>query len=213
VQSVPLLVGRDAVVVFTARGSRVPACLSTSELRLLTGASSARRATWQGIGPASLPLVVVVPEPGSGTRDAYVSRVLVDPATGDPIDLRGDAVPATQGPQMLARVLGARGAIGITGFATIEPSLGKVRLVEVNDGDGCVAPSPATIASGDYPLTRDLLMVIRSNATGDNADVVSAFGDTVASPRLLGRPGSGLSPADIEATGRAWRDRSTQAAP
>ena len=208
VQSVPLLVGRDAIVVFAVRGSRAPACLSTRELRLLTGASNAPRATWDGIGPAGLPLVVVVPEPGSGTRDAFAAQVLRPPGSGDPVDLRADAVPAAQGQQMLARVLGSRGAIGITGFATAKEWGDKVRAIQVNDGDGCVAPTDATIASDAYPLTRDLLMYVRSNGQGADGAAAIAFGDVVASPGLLGRPGSGLSAADIAATGQAWRDRS-----
>lgn len=207
VRSVPLLVGRDALVAVVARGSRAPACVSTRELRLLTGATGAPRTTWDGIGPGGLPLVVVVPEAGSGTRDAFIAQVLRAPGAGDPVGLRADAVPAPQGQQMLARVLGSRGAMGITGFATAKEWGDRVRALQVNAGDGCVAPTDATIASDSYPLTRDLLMYIRSNGTGPDGEAAIAFGDVVASPGLLGRPGSGLSAADITATGQAWRDR------
>jgi len=205
VQAVPLLVGRDAIVAFTSRGSRVPACLSTAELRRAAGAAPAPLRTWAGIGPAGLPLVVVVPEPGSGTRDAFVDQVLSDPAGGGGPGLRPDAVPATQGAQMLARVLGTRGAIGITGFATVQPALDRVRAIQVNDGDGCVAPTPESIAADRYPLTRDLFMFVQANGAGSDGRAARAFGDIVASPGLLGRPGSGLSPADIRATEDAWQ--------
>jgi phosphate transport system substrate-binding protein len=210
VRFVPLLVGRNAIVAFTARNSRVPGCLNTTDLRALTGATPRPRATWRGLGDASLPVVVVVPEAGSSTRDAFESRVLADPAAGDPVALRADAVPAAAGDPMVARVTRTRGAIGITGFAALQPIPPGVRVIEVNGGDGCVEPSAASIASKAYPLTTDLFMAVRSNGTGENAEAVAAFGDVVASPGILGRPGSGLSPSDITATEAAWRSRSTE---
>jgi ABC-type phosphate transport system substrate-binding protein len=75
VRFVPLLVGRTAVVAFTARSSRVPGCLSTTDLRALTGATPRPRTTWRGLGDASLPVVVVVLEAGSYTREAFESIV------------------------------------------------------------------------------------------------------------------------------------------
>jgi phosphate transport system substrate-binding protein len=209
VRFVPLLVRRNAVVAFTARNSRVPGCLSTTDLRALTGATPRPRTNWRGLGDASLPVVVVVPEAGSHTREAFESRVLADPAAGDPVALRADAVPAAAGDQMVARVARTRGAIGITGFATLQPLPPDVRVIEVNRGDGCVAPSWASIASKAYPLTTDLFMAVRSNGVGENSGAVAAFGDVVASPGMLGRPGSGLSPADVTAAEAAWRNRST----
>lgn len=209
VATVPLLVGRDAVVVFTARGSRVPACVSTRELRLLAGEPAAGRRTWAGVGPAGLPLLLVVPEAGSGTRDAFVQGVLTSTGGDRAAALRPDAVSVPQGPQMLARVLGARGAIGVTGFATVQPWLDRVRPLAINDGDGCVTPSRDSISSGAYPLTRDLWMFMRSNAQGSDADAIAAFGDVVASSALLGRPDSGLSQEDIATTQRAWDERAS----
>lgn len=206
VDAVPLLVGRDAIVVFSARGSRVPQCLSTRELALVAGGSPAARLTWRGIGPRDLPMRLVVPEAGSGTRDAFERRVLGDPGT-TAIALRRDAIAAPQGPQMLSRVLTIRGAIGVAGYTTVEPWLDRVRAIAVNGGDGCVTPSEASIASGRYPLARDLTMVVRANGVGADGETARAFGDVVASPAMLGRPGSGLSPADIRATAREWSTR------
>ena len=209
VRFVPLLVGRSAIVAFTARDSPAPDCLNTTDLRALTGAAPAPRTSWRGLGDSSLPVTVVVPEAGSDTREAFESRVLADPAAGDPVALRADAVPAAAGNQMVARVTRTKGAIGITGFAALQPLPPGVRAIKINAGAGCVAPSGASIASKEYPLTNDLFMAIRSNGAGEDSGAVAAFGDVVASPGMLGRPGSGLSPADVAATERAWRDRST----
>jgi phosphate transport system substrate-binding protein len=153
VRFVPMLVGRNAVVAFTARNSRVPGCLSTADLRALTGATPRPRTTWRGLGDASLPVVVVVPEAGSHARDVFESRVLADPAAGDPVALRADAVAATAGDRIVARVARTRGAIGITGFAALQPIPPGMRVIEVNGGAGCVEPSAASIASKAYPLT------------------------------------------------------------
>lgn len=209
VRFVPLVVGRDALVAFTTRNSPVPTCLDTTELRRLVGATRAPRTNWRGLADSSLPVTVVVPETGSDAREALESLVLADPAAGDPVALRADAVPSAAGNQLVARVARTRGAVGITGFAALQPLPPGVRLIEINRGDGCVAPSGASIASKAYPLTNDLFMAIRSNGVGEDSGAVAAFGDVVASPGMLGRAGSGLSPADVAATERAWRDRST----
>lgn len=206
VRAVPLLVGRDAIVVVTGPRSRVPACLSTRDLAALTGASRTPQRTWDGPGPAGVPVQVVVPEAGSATREAFVDRVIARQQPGSRA-LRGDAVPAAQGRQMLARVTQAPGAIGISSLAAVEPLPDTVRVVEVDDGDGCVAPSADTVASEAYPLTRDLVMAVRTNADGTDGDAITAFGDVVASGAVLDRPGSGLSPDDIQRTEQAWRNR------
>jgi hypothetical protein len=87
----------------------------------------------------------------------------------------------------------------------VQPALDRVRTIQLNDGDGCVAPTPQSIAADTYPLTRDLFMLVRANGDGPDGEAARAFGDIVASPGLLGRPGSGLSADDLRATEGAWQ--------
>jgi phosphate transport system substrate-binding protein len=214
VAAVQLLVGRDAVVVFTGRDSPVPQCLSTAVLDRLTAEGPNRLTSWGRTAKGSPPLRVVVPEAGSGTRDTYIEKIIAPPAAarGSSADIRGDAIATPANQVMLSRVLGAPGAIGIAGYQTVQPWLDRVRAVGIDSGDsraGCVSPTPASIADGSYPLTRDLYMYVDADASGENGDATRAFGDLISSPDFLRRAGSGLSDQDIADTARAWSTADT----
>jgi phosphate transport system substrate-binding protein len=51
-----------------------------------------------------------------------------------------------------------------------------VKLLEVDGGDGCVAPTPETIASGDYPMSRPLFIYVNTDKEATNP-AITAFVD------------------------------------
>jgi phosphate transport system substrate-binding protein len=56
-------------------------------------------------------------------------------------------------------VSGDSGGLGYFGFSYYEQNADTLNLVSVDDGDGCIAPSPETIQDGSYsPLSRPLFM-------------------------------------------------------
>jgi phosphate transport system substrate-binding protein len=56
------------------------------------------------------------------------------------------------------------GGTGYFGLSYVEENAGAVRAVEIDGGDGCVAPSTETVQSGEYtPLSRPLFV----DASGD----------------------------------------------
>ena len=208
---VPLLVGRDVVVVFTARDSRAPTCLDLSTLAAVTGPQGRGVRTWSAAGLPLVPLAVVVPESGSGTRDTFVEKVIAPAAalSGGASGIRSDAVARPLNQLMLAAVLGTPGAIGIAGLQTADPWRDRVRLIAIDGGDGCIIPSEASVSNGNYPLSRDLFLYISGDAEGSHGEATIAFGDLVSSPGFLERVGQGLSAADIAATTRSWAGRRT----
>jgi phosphate transport system substrate-binding protein len=56
-------------------------------------------------------------------------------------------------------VSGSKGAVGYFGLSYAQENEGKVKTLEIDGGDGCVAPSTETVQSGDYkPLSRPLFI-------------------------------------------------------
>ena len=56
-------------------------------------------------------------------------------------------------------VSGTKGALGYLGLSYVEQNEGKLKTVEIDGGDGCVAPSTKTVQDGTYkPLGRPLFI-------------------------------------------------------
>ena len=52
----------------------------------------------------------------------------------------------------------------------------RVTSLEVDGGDGCVAPTPETIASGDYPMSRPLFIYVNAEEAAARPEL-AAFVD------------------------------------
>ena len=60
--------------------------------------------------------------------------------------------------QIITGVSGTKGGMGYVGFSYAEEAEG-IKILEVDAGEGCVAPSAETIQDGSYkPLSRPLFM-------------------------------------------------------
>jgi phosphate transport system substrate-binding protein len=71
-------------------------------------------------------------------------------------------------------VSGSKGGIGYFGLSYFEQNKDKLKAVQVNDGDGCVAPSSETVQNGTYkPLSRPLF--IYANAASLKRPAVEKF--------------------------------------
>jgi phosphate transport system substrate-binding protein len=62
-------------------------------------------------------------------------------------------------------VSGSKGALGYFGLSYLEQNEGKVKGVQVDGGDGCVAPSVETVQDGTYkPLSRPLFIYAKGES-------------------------------------------------
>ena len=187
-------VTRDAVVLFTDIRGHAPTCLALGDLyqRFASGVA--------GTQPP-----VVVPDASSGTRTMFLDKVVAPLAARAGVDpaIRRDAHVASSDQQMLAEVLRVPEAIGLAGWQTVRPWLDKVRVIAVNAGDGCVAPSAAAIGNGTYPLSRDLLVYANPDA-GASSDTVVAYMDMLTSPDFLSTADTGLSADEVAAAQHEW---------
>ncbi len=105
------------------------------------------------------PLRLFGPGVDSGTYDYFTAAIV-----GKEHSSRGDYTQSEDDNTLVTGVAGDRDALGFFGFAYYVENRDKLRLVPVDDlraddGDGPVAPSPATVVDGTYqPLSRPLFI-------------------------------------------------------
>ena len=67
-------------------------------------------------------------------------------------------------------VQGSEGGLGYFGYSYYEQNADTLTAVQVDSGDGCVAPSAETVADGTYtPLARPLFIYPSIEKAADNA--------------------------------------------
>ncbi len=72
--------------------------------------------------------------------------------------------------QTVTGVSGAPGGMGYFGYSFLVENEGTVRGLEIDNGDGCVAPSEKTVQDGSYtPLARPLFIYPSAKALNDKA--------------------------------------------
>jgi phosphate transport system substrate-binding protein len=95
-----------------------------------------------------------------------------------------------------------------------------VRPLQVDGGAGCVEPTAETIASGEYPIARDLYIYVSANKLAENP-ALEAFVDYYVNGVTTTLVGAGegqvpyvaLGANDLAATQAVWTDRVTGVAP
>ncbi len=74
-------------------------------------------------------------------------------------------------------------SLGWVGFAYVEENLDTVRPIPIDGGAGCVEPTPESIASGEYPIARNLYIYVSTSRLADNPALQGVR-------RLLRQPGN-----------------------
>jgi phosphate transport system substrate-binding protein len=64
-------------------------------------------------------------------------------------------------------------SFGWVGFAFAAEAGEGVKQLEVDGGDGCVAPTAETIASNEYPISRDLFIYVNTASAAENPGLVA----------------------------------------
>jgi phosphate transport system substrate-binding protein len=109
------------------------------------------------------PLTVTAPGEESGTYDTFVEIVLGtvgDLLEAEEIDARPDYVASPNDNVIVEGIAANPTSLGWVGFAFVEENLDTIKPLEVDGGDGCVEPTPETIASGEFPIARALYIYV-----------------------------------------------------
>jgi phosphate transport system substrate-binding protein len=100
------------------------------------------------------------PGTDSGTFDFFTAEI-----NGEEGASRTDYQPSENDNVIVQAVAGDKGGLGYFGLSYAEQNAGKIRTLEVDGGDGCIAPTRETVQSGEYkPLSRPLFVYVKSDA-------------------------------------------------
>ncbi|RMH79242.1 MAG: hypothetical protein D6683_06370, partial [Actinomyces sp.] len=182
---IELKVGIDGIAVMTNEANDTVDCLTFLDLYALIGPEAEGTTTWAEAaaripGTSDLPdvpLDIFGPGEESGTYDSFIEIVLekIAEERGQEATTRTDYNPSADDNVILQGIQSGDTTLGWVGFAYADQASG-VKLLEVDGGDGCVPATPATIASGEYPISRPLFIYVNAAKMADNP-AIEAFVD------------------------------------
>lgn len=213
VEFIELQVAIDGLSVITSAKNTAVECVSFADLWVLLGPDATGRNTWASANDAAAeleaqigaefgtlnapypdaPLTVTAPGEESGTFDSFVEIVLAKVAKA--LEAEDDAprpdYTASPNDNVIIEGIAANDtSLGWVGFAFVEENLDVVKPLSVDAGDGCVEPSAASIASGDYPIARALYIYVNAAKVAENA-ALEQFVDFYLSDEGFGVIGTG----------------------
>jgi len=193
-----LKIGIDGLSVITSVTNTAVDCLSFLDLYALLGPESQGFTTWAaadllaanlasslgtdlGMSHAPYPaadLDVTAPGEESGTFDSFVELAIkkIAETREQEVTTRPDYHASPDDNIIIEGVAGSDTSLGWVGYAYADENRAQVNLLAVDKGDGCVDPTPDTIASGEYPLARDLYIYVNLDKAAVN-ETLTAFVD------------------------------------
>jgi phosphate transport system substrate-binding protein len=194
IEFVELEVAFDGLSVLTNPANADVTCLTLEDIYALVGPESEDVESWADaqelaseLGSSTelpdAPLEISAPGQESGTYDAFIELALEGIAEArfeegaleaDPEDPEAPAALIREFPGqsddniIISGIEGSDSSFGWVGFAFAEGAGDGVKELEVDAGDGCIAPSIETIADGSYPLSRSLYIYVSLPALEEN---------------------------------------------
>lgn len=132
-------------------------CLTTAELGRIWAPNSTVR-TWRDVRPSWPAEEIQLYGPGtdSGTFDYFTETI-----NGESGASRADFQASEDDNILVQGVAGDRYSLGYFGYAYYAENAERLKLIQVDGGDGCVAPTSETIENGTYsPLSRPLFVYV-----------------------------------------------------
>ncbi len=160
VEYAELAVSNDALSVIVNPANDWVDCLTVEQLRRIWEPDSEIDA-WNEVESRypDVDLKLFGAGTDSGTFDYFTDAIV-----GEEGKSRAD-YSATEDDNVTVRgVAGEKGALGYLGFSYFEQNQGKLKAVEIDGGNGCVAPSVETVQGGSYtPLGRPLFVYVKKS--------------------------------------------------
>jgi phosphate transport system substrate-binding protein len=220
IEYIELHIATDGLSVITSPDNADVTCLSFADLYALVGPESEGFTSWSDAnalaaevggngGFPEVALVITAPGEESGTYDSFVELVFGDLAEERGTDeaARADYQASANDNVIVDNVSGNPTSLGWVGYAFFEENADVLKAIEVDGGDGCVAPTPDTIASFDYPLSRPLFIYVSVNKLAENP-ALSSFVDYYLSDEGIAAVSDAgyvlLPAADLDETRAAW---------
>ncbi|HAX90344.1 MAG TPA: phosphate-binding protein [Cyanobacteria bacterium UBA11370] len=138
-------------------------CLKVDELKKMwEPAAEGKITTWKQIRPdfPDQKLALYGAGTDSGTYDYFTAATV-----GEEGESRGDYTASEDDNVLVQGVSGDPGGLAFFGYSYYVENKDKLKLVEIDDGEGCVAPSEQTIADGTYkPLSRPEFIYVKKES-------------------------------------------------
>lgn len=159
IEYVELQVANDALTVVTNTENTWATCLTVEQLATIWGPEAEGQIqTWNQVDPSfpAEPIALFGPGTDSGTFDYFTDAI-----NGEEGASRTDYSASEDDNVLVQGVEGATGATSYFGFTYFEENSDRLKAVEVDGGQGCVAPSAAAVQDGTYvPLARPLFVYV-----------------------------------------------------
>ena len=169
-----LPVAVDAITVVVNKENTWATCLTTEQLRKMwEPAAEGKVTSWKDVDPKfpDEPLKLFGPGTDSGTFDYFTDEI-----NGEEGASRKDYSPSEDDNIIVQGVSGTKGGLGYFGYTYYEENADKLKAVEIDSGNGCVAPGKETAQDGTYtPLARQVF--IYPSAAALKRPEVAAFLD------------------------------------
>jgi phosphate transport system substrate-binding protein len=161
VEFVELQVANDALTVVVNPDNDWATCLTTDELKNVWNTGS-KVDNWNQVR-SEFPdqeLKLFGPGTDSGTFDYFTDEI-----NGEEGASRSDYSATEDDNVIVQGVSGEKGGMGYFGFTYFEENQGTLKALEIDAGDGCVAPSVEAAQDGTYkPLSRPLYVYVKNES-------------------------------------------------
>ena len=190
-----LEIALDGITVMTNPANNAVTCLNSGDLYALVGPESKGFENWSdadqlgrevggiGVPYPDLPLEVTAPGEESGTYDAFIELAGFEDigverglSEEEAATTRPDYQASPDDNVIIQAIEGSDGSFGWVGLSFYENNKGAVKGIEIDGGDGCVAPGFETVADGTYPLSRSLYIYVNDQLV-QQSDALQAFVD------------------------------------
>jgi len=234
IEFIELKVAIDGNSVITSTENTATECLSFLDLYALIGPESTGFDSWSAANDLAaeleeelgdtygashapyddVPLVITAPGEESGTYDSFIELAFEDIAEARETnaEARPDYQASPNDNVIVEGISGTPTSLGWVGYAFVAANPDAVRAIAVDGGEGCVEPSPATIASFDFPLSRPLFIYV-NKAKAEAKPEVAAYVDFYMSDQGFASVEEvnyvGLTDDEVERTRAAWEERET----
>jgi len=156
-----LLVANDGIAIVANRENDWVECLTTAQLKKIWEPGSTVE-TWKDVDPSFPDERIKLFGPGtdSGTFDYFTAEI-----NGEEGASRSDYAASEDDNTIVTGVAGEKGGLGYFGFSYFEENQDTLKALEIDAGDGCVAPSVDSAQEGSYrPLSRPLFIYAKRSS-------------------------------------------------
>lgn len=231
IEFIELKVGIDGLSVITSSENDFIECVNFADIWALLGPEAEGFEQWSdanqlaeqygalGAPYPDEPLVVTAPGEESGTFGSFTELTLEPFVENEGIkeyeedvSPRPDYQASANDNVIIEGISGTASSLGWVGYAFFVANEGAVKALEIDGGDGCVAPNPDTISSFEYPISRPLFLYVNVGKAEENP-ALEAYVDYYLSDEGIASTSEvgyvDLDESELETNRSVWENRET----